>query len=51
MSPARATEYLEIRLFVKGFCQSHDGYDYYDLREHTGFIRTLMIETSSHGQG
>lgn len=40
----------EIRLFVKGFCQSHDGYDYYDLREHTGFMRTLMIRVSSHGQ-
>lgn len=39
-----------IRLFIKDFCQSHEGYDFYDLRNHEGFMRTLMIRTSTTGE-
>ncbi|MDR0794596.1 MAG: 23S rRNA (uracil(1939)-C(5))-methyltransferase RlmD, partial [Tannerella sp.] len=39
-----------IRLFVKDFCNSHDGYPFFDLRKPEGFIRTLIIRTSSTGE-
>lgn len=35
-----------IRLFVKNFAKEH-GYTFYDLRQQTGFLRTLMIRISS----
>ncbi|MDO4695619.1 23S rRNA (uracil(1939)-C(5))-methyltransferase RlmD [Porphyromonas sp.] len=38
-----------IRLFVKDFCHSHDGYPFFDLREQTGFMRTLMIRNTTIG--
>lgn len=39
-----------IRLFIKDYCQSHEGYEFYNLRNHEGFMRTLMIRTSSLGE-
>ena len=38
-----------IRLFVKDFCLKHK-YPFFDLRVQTGFIRTLIIRTSSTGE-
>lgn len=38
-----------IRLFVKEYCQSHTGYHFFDLREQTGLMRTLMIRNTSIG--
>jgi len=35
-----------IRLFIKDFAVKHD-YTFFDLREQTGFLRTLVIRTSS----
>lgn len=39
-----------IRLFIKDFTTRHTGYEYYDLRKHEGYMRTLMIRTSSTGE-
>jgi 23S rRNA (uracil1939-C5)-methyltransferase len=39
-----------IRLSVKDFCLMHEGYPFFDLRNQDGFIRTLMIRTSSTGE-
>ena len=38
-----------IRLFVKDFCITNK-YPFFDLRAQTGFIRTLIIRTSSTGE-
>ncbi len=38
-----------IRLFVKQFCKKH-GYEFYDIRNQHGFIRTLMIRIASTGE-
>lgn len=38
-----------IRLFVKDFCITHHN-PFFDLRAQTGFIRTLIIRTSSTGE-
>jgi 23S rRNA (uracil1939-C5)-methyltransferase len=38
-----------IRLFVKDFCMANR-YPFFDLRAQTGFIRTLIIRTSSTGE-
>jgi len=38
-----------IRLFIKDFCISHN-YAFFDLRAQTGFIRTLIIRTSTCGE-
>ena len=38
-----------IRLFIKDFCLEHK-YSFFDLRVQTGFIRTLIIRTSSTGE-
>jgi 23S rRNA (uracil1939-C5)-methyltransferase len=35
-----------IRLFIKDFAVKHD-YPFFDLREQTGFLRTIVIRTSS----
>lgn len=39
-----------VRRFVKDYCETHEGYDFYDLRNHTGMMRTLMVRTSSTGE-
>ena len=39
----------KIRLFIKDYCIEHK-YTFFDLREQTGFIRTLIIRTSSTGE-
>ena len=39
----------KVRLFIKDFCVEHK-YPFFDLREQTGFIRTLIIRTSSTGE-
>ncbi|MDH6356457.1 23S rRNA (uracil(1939)-C(5))-methyltransferase RlmD [Parabacteroides sp. PF5-9] len=38
-----------IRLVIQAYCLSHEGYPFYDLRNHEGFVRTLMIRTASTG--
>ncbi len=38
----------EIRNFVSDFC-IQKGYDFYDLKEHTGFVRNLMLRNSTLG--
>ncbi len=38
-----------IRLFIKNFAKEH-GYAFYDLKNQTGFVRTLMIRTASTGE-
>ncbi|MDR1223723.1 MAG: 23S rRNA (uracil(1939)-C(5))-methyltransferase RlmD [Tannerella sp.] len=38
-----------IRLFIKNFCMARQ-YPFFDLRAQTGFIRTLVIRTSSTGE-
>jgi 23S rRNA (uracil1939-C5)-methyltransferase len=39
-----------IRLDIKDFCLSHEGYPFFDLRKQEGFMRTLIIRTSSTGE-
>lgn len=39
----------EIRLFVKDYCKKHN-LPFYDLRAQEGFIRTLLIRTTSTGE-
>ena len=39
----------KIRLCVKEYCLSHEGYPFFDLRNQEGFVRTLMIRTASTG--
>ncbi len=39
----------QIRLAVKEYCKTHEGYPFYDLRNQEGFMRTLMIRTASTG--
>ncbi len=39
-----------IRLFIKDYCFTHEGYPFFDLRNQEGFVRTLMIRTSSTGE-
>lgn len=38
-----------IRLFVREYCLSHEGYPFFDLREQVGFMRTLMIRNTTVG--
>lgn len=38
-----------IRNSVREYCLSHEGYPFFDLRNNAGFIRTLMIRTTSTG--
>lgn len=40
----------KIRLYVKDYCLSHEGYPFFDLRNQEGFLRTLIIRTSSTGE-
>ena len=39
----------KVRLFIRNFCLEHK-YPFFDLRAQTGFIRTLIIRTSSIGE-
>ena len=38
-----------IRLFIKDYCIEH-GYQFFDLRAQTGFIRTMIVRTASIGE-
>ena len=38
-----------IRLAVKEYCLTHEGYPFFDLRNQEGLVRTLMIRTASTG--
>ncbi len=38
-----------IRLAIKDYCLSHEGYPFFDLRNQHGFVRTLMIRTATTG--
>ena len=38
-----------IRLAVREYCRTHEGYPFFDLRNQEGFMRTLMIRTASNG--
>lgn len=38
-----------IRLAIKEYCLTHEGYPFFDLRNQNGFVRTLMIRTASTG--
>ena len=40
----------EIRLFIRHWCPEHKGYDFFDLREQTGMMRTLMIRNTTLGE-
>jgi 23S rRNA (uracil1939-C5)-methyltransferase len=39
-----------LRLAIKAYCFSHEGYPFFDLRNQEGFMRTLIIRTSSTGE-
>jgi 23S rRNA (uracil1939-C5)-methyltransferase len=39
-----------IRLSIKDYCLTREGYPFFDLRNQNGFIRTLIIRTSSTGE-
>ncbi len=39
----------EIRLEIRRFCIEH-GYEFYDIRQHTGFVRNVVIRTASTGE-
>jgi 23S rRNA (uracil1939-C5)-methyltransferase len=39
----------KVRLFIKDFCLAN-GYTFFDLRQQTGFIRTMIVRTSSTGE-
>jgi len=39
----------KIRTFIKNYCLTHECYPFFDLRNREGFIRTLIIRTSSIG--
>ena len=38
-----------IRLCIKNYSLTHEGFPFYDLRNQEGFLRTLMIRTASTG--
>lgn len=40
----------KIRLYIKNYCLTHEGYPFFDLRNQEGFLRTLIIRTSSTGE-
>lgn len=40
----------KIRLSIKDFCFTNTGYPFFDLRNQEGFVRTLIIRTSSTGE-
>lgn len=39
----------QIRISIKEYCLTHDGYPFFDLRAQEGFVRTLMVRTASTG--
>ena len=40
----------KIRLDIKDFCLKNEGYPFFDIRSKEGFVRNLMIRTSSTGE-
>ena len=40
----------QIRLSIKDYCSTHDGYPFFDLRNQEGLMRTLIVRTSSTGE-
>lgn len=40
----------KIRLYIKNYCLTHEGFPFFDLRNQVGFLRTLIIRTSSTGE-
>lgn len=40
----------KIRLSIKDYCLTHEGYPFFNLRSQEGFVRTLIIRTSSTGE-
>lgn len=40
----------KIRLYIKNYCLTHEGFPFFDLRNQEGFLRTLIIRTSSTGE-
>lgn len=40
----------QIRLSIRKYCLSHDGYPFFDLRNQEGLMRTLIIRTASTGE-
>lgn len=39
-----------IRNCIKEYCLSHDGYEFFDLRNQTGLMRNIIIRTASTGE-
>lgn len=39
-----------IRLCIKEYCFTHEGYEFFDLRNQTGLMRNIIIRTSSTGE-
>ena len=39
-----------IRLCIKEYCLSHEGYDFFDLRNQIGLMRNIIIRTASTGE-
>ena len=39
-----------IRLYVKEYCLTHEGFEFFDLRNQNGLMRNLMIRTSTSGE-
>lgn len=40
----------QVRSCIKEYCLSHEGYPFFDLRNQEGFMRTLLIRTTSTGE-
>ncbi len=39
-----------LRLSIREYCLSHEGYPFFDLRNQVGFMRTLIVRTTSTGE-
>lgn len=39
-----------IRTCIKAYCLSHEGYEFFDLRNQTGLMRNIIIRTASTGE-
>ena len=40
----------QIRLSIRNYCLSHEGYPFFDLRNQDGLMRTLIVHTASTGE-
>ena len=40
----------QIRLSIRNYCLSHEGYPFFDLRNQDGLMRTLIVRTASTGE-